>query len=321
MTKEEVFKKYANKPMNIEGRNLFNTEGVTFSHLVDDGLGLEYQLERLQLEDRLKQEFPTWDARMTAEYKAKMDKGYAELNERDERGELALTPENKKNLQFLEKLYFGCLETKVSTKPLKIENGKVLVPKIQTHHDCDIDTLSQFESYADLGIVATEWFNIYEQEGEARFCAFVKHDSIKPLKGFKVGYNVRFYIDDTNQLWKMLSWLDFFEYEHIKQTEPEKIKERYPKEIIDLYDQIIEPLSRRGKNMHSDPLMNTMTWQAIPGGIPPQLIVGIEINSKMEQLVNQAHEIQKMFPNAVVFDETKKVLAAPKRQQTSEQSF
>ena len=64
--------------------------------------------------------------------------------------------------------------------------------------------------------------------------------------------------------------------------------------------------------MHDNPNYHTYTWQAIPGGIPPQLIVGIQIGSQNKQLLEQIDEIQKLFPNAAIFDETHALVSQQK---------
>lgn len=313
--KNEILKKYMSRGLTIEGINLNKVKNVKFNHLHEHCIvGLEssilyLQLRREIIDDCKKQGISL----LSQEYKYKIKKLGDEIAKREENGELNLTAEHKRLLEILENLYYSCVEQDIPIKKLKIENGKVVVPKNQMYHACNLETLSQMESYADLGIVATEWFGVFESEGEARFCAFVKNDLRRSdFEGDSSQTEIRFYIDSENPLWQKLSNLDYFEYEHIKETTPEKIQELYPKDIIDLYDQIIEPLSAGGKNMHDNPNYHTYTWQAIPGGIPPQLIVGIQIGSHNKQLLEQIDEIQKLFPNAAIFDETHALVSQQK---------
>ena len=314
MTKEKILEKYDKETkFNIKGNNLGEVEGVNFDLLHNHFFrGLETNLTFVKKEIELANQYKD-----SSEYREKRNALIEDLDKREENGELNLTEEHKKILQFLENFYFKNLETNIHTKRLQIEDEKVIVPKDQIYHVCNLTSLSQFESYADLGIVPTEWFGVFESEREGRFCTFVKNDcSKRKIGGDDLSETfVKFYIDSdkNNPLWEMLSSLDYFEYEHLKETSPEKIKNYYPKEIIDLYDQIVEPLSGGGKKMHSNPYFHTFTWQAIPGGIPPQLIVGIQIKSKNEEFMTNLTKIQNLFPNAVIFDETHKVLSNQKQ--------
>ena len=107
---------------------------------------------------------------------------------------------------------------------------------------------------------------------------------------------------------KKLIKMDYFEYEHLKKHNPEKISKEYIKEYIDLIDILIEPSSTYGKSMHENPNSDTMGWMAIPGGIPPGLINGIAINTNNKNFTNNLEKIGKMFPNAVIFDQKNQVL-------------
>lgn len=316
MKKEQIFGKYFGKPLDIQGFNLPERQGVKFDHLCEHSfLGLElvltYNKLYRELVDECKKEGISF---LSADFRKRKKALEAEVYRRQSNGELNLTGEHRQLLEYLEDLYFKFFEADITVEQMQIEEGRVIVPKNQVYHECNLSTLSQFESYADIGIVATEWFGEFESESEGRYCTFVKDDSTGT--NYEGNYSlptaVRFYIDSNNPLWKQLDKLDFFEYEHIKKTSPEKIPELYPQKIIDLYEQIISPLSGGGKSMHDSPETHTYTWRAIPGGIPPQLIVGVQIGSKNEQLIKQVKEIQKLFPNAVIFNEQRKVLSQRK---------
>ena len=318
MTKEKILEEYnKEKKFAIAGNNLYEVEDVYFDLLCNHfSRRLERCLTFIKEYNELADQYKKSNKSLSSpEFREERDALIDDLDKREENGEFNLTEEHKKILQFLENFYFKNLETNIHTKQLQIEDEKVIVPKDQIYHVCNLTSLSQFKSYADLGIVPTEWFGVFESQWEGRFCAFVKNDcSKRKIGGEDLSETfVKFYIDNTNPLWKMLSSLDYFEYEHLKETSPEKIKNYYPKEIIDLYEQIVEPLSGSGKKMHSNPIFPTFTWQAIPGGIPPQLIVGIQIKSKNEEFMKNLTNIQNLFPNAVIFDETHKVLSNQKQ--------
>lgn len=55
--------------------------------------------------------------------------------------------------------------------------------------------------------------------------------------------------------------------------------------------------------MRRNPKVYFMSWMAIPGGIPPQLIVGVQINQEDLKIIGDLSKLQSLFPNAVIFDE------------------
>ena len=219
-----------------------------------------------------------------------------------------ISTKHKLLLEIVENMYFEGLEDKSHVTQMEIKNGKVIIPLEMPHHSIPVKNISELESYSDMGIIATEWFGELEAENEGRLCTFVSKGYFLQGKGLiPAGIcsenDITFYIDENNEYWKKISQYDFFEYEHIKNTTPEKLKELYPPEIIDLYDELVEPLSPGGKRKHDHPLRNTSIWMAIPGGIPPQLIVGIQCHKNSLKKIGNLDEIQKLFPNAVIFDE------------------
>ena len=95
-----------------------------------------------------------------------------------------------------------------------------------------------------------------------------------------------------------------------------KEKYNYDDLILDLFDQIIEPLSQASTNFHDNPQSQSYHWRAIPGGLPSSLINGIQINAASKDMISQKdiQRIQRMFPKAVIFDENRKVLSRPQKQ-------
>jgi hypothetical protein len=93
------------------------------------------------------------------------------------------------------------------------------------------------------------------------------------------------------------------------------LKEEYGYDdiILDLFDEIVEPLSPAGKDFHDKENAPYYYWRAIPGGIPSSLVNGIQINEKYKDTISSKdiERIQKMFPKAVIFDESKRVIAGP----------
>lgn len=69
----------------------------------------------------------------------------------------------------------------MTVKQMDVENGKVIIPQDHICHQWNLSSLEQvespleqveyylkqFKSYADLGIIATEWFGILESQSEA----------------------------------------------------------------------------------------------------------------------------------------------------------
>ena len=125
-----------------------------------------------------------------------------------------------------------------------------------------------------------------------------------------IGRGVLLFFDDTNPIMQYLLHLDYFEFEHIKETSPESIHQIYTKEEIDLLENLIEPLSPSGRNMRSKHTSKTNYWSAIPGGIPPFLINGICIK-KNKYSDEELDELSKLYPNAVIFNNEKKVVRYP----------
>ena len=322
MSPLEKLTSYYGKEITISGNNLELTEEShpTFKHFhehfnVDLLSLLEYYKQREIILKQAKEILSFSERNMFIKQKNK--ELIDEINQREQAGEFLITAEYKKRLLFLEKLYISALTDKSPVTPLKIEDGKVIMPITTPYHNCTPRSVENLKTFADLGILASEWFGIFESAGEARFCTFVQNDSIKnnnatPNTEKK---SIRFYIDTKSLLWKKLASLDYFEYANLKQKSPEKVQELYSPEIIDLYETIIGHLSRAGNCMHDSPNSHFMTWQAIPAGIPPQLIVGIQIGSEMQEFntPKALNEIQGMFPNATIFNENKELITPPPR--------
>lgn len=106
---------------------------------------------------------------------------------------------------------------------------------------------------------------------------------------------------------------DFFEYLKIKKEHPKKLKEIYPIELIDLYEEVCcaNFLVKGGSSsFHDGTDYMRKTWLATPLGIPSFLINGICINSK-SKIINHLDEISEMFPNTVIFNERREVIKYP----------
>ncbi len=313
MTEKEFLELYSNETINIEGYNQDKLEGLYFKHFYehfgDDLAGeilclKEFKKINKKYKGLLNYEEKTQKNKETQDVLQKIRAGL-------ESGEIKLSEKQLALLKYAEKIYFDGLESNVKITPLRVEDGRVQILDSQVYHRCRIKSMQGFQSYANLGIIPTEWLGMLESAGEARFCAFVQtsENNAEQGKGADLPNYVKFYIDEESELWKKLAEFDFFEYEHIKKTAPERLTELYPQEIIDLYDEIIKPLSPNGDYLHDNPTEASATWKAIPGGIPPQLIVGVQISSKNSEFQSHIAEIKKMFPNAVIFDENHRVLS------------
>lgn len=203
--------------------------------------------------------------------------------------------------------------------PMKIEDGKVVVDKGTILHRCT-PNLETLKNISVGGVLATEWFGSLESESEGRLCAFVveykEFDSPTMQKITKREwtadkYKCFLYFDQTNPIMQELLSIDFFEYFHIKQTNPEKLPELYSPSIIELFDTIIVPLSPAGKYMHEKDTDIYSSWRAIPGGIPPALVNGLSISTESPELMENIAQLRQMYPNAVIFDQDKNVICLP----------
>ena len=229
----------------------------------------------------------------------------------------------KDKTKVLESLYYNLYEKAKDSEVESMaidENNHVIIKSYMVNHRCssDIDSLRLIAQY---GVLASEWFGLLESEREGCFCTFVsrmKKDGY-PFKGdlaednysrLNVGSGVVLFFDDTNPIMQYLLHLDYFEFEHIKDTSLESINQIYTKEEIDLLENLIEPLSPAGRNMRYEHEFKTNYWSAIPGGIPPFLINGVCIK-KNNYSANELDELSRLFPNAVIFNNEKNVVRYP----------
>ena len=208
-------------------------------------------------------------------------------------------------------------ETKI--EPMQIgEDGKVVLYDGQIMHRCSA-SISTLDGIAHCGVLASEWFGEIESEAEGRFCTFLSRrfttdrEFINRLvrNYTRPGLsNIVLYFDEKNPLMQTLIDVDFFEYERQKAESPDGLKDKYTSSIIELYDTIIEPLSPSGKHMHDSKYNVSFGWLAIPGGIPPQLVNGICINSKTLETID-LKTLRELYPSATIFDENQTVLSRP----------
>ena len=219
----------------------------------------------------------------------------------------------------LEKQYldFVSKSNNSEIKPMQQEDGKVIIKRGMINHRCSniIESLSYIKKY---GILASEWFGEIESEHEGVFCAFVDrvHDEnenrgkILNCQRLNSRNSVLLFFDESNPLMQELLHLDYFEYEKIKQIEPDKLQEIYSEEEIQMFNQIIEPFSKCGEKFHVNTLLPYLDWSAIPGGIPANLINGI-CTAKSNIDKNYILELSKLFPNATIFNGNLEILQNP----------
>lgn len=203
-------------------------------------------------------------------------------------------------------------EEERSVRPFEVVDGKVKIEDGAIYHRCSAD-MGTLEGVSVAGVLATEWFETWEAEQEGRLCAFATRVNSKSQirESIMPPYFCKLYFDEQNPIMKMLASLDFFEYQKIRKNNPEKLKEMYPEFIIELYEKIILPLSPSSSKFHDNENSKTFNWIAIPGGFPSSLVNGICISSKNTKLIENIEEIQKLYPQATIFDENNNVLALP----------
>ena len=101
--------------------------------------------------------------------------------------------------------------------------------------------------------------------------------------------------------------MDFNAYEKMKDQNPELIEETFMPELIELFETVIEPISKTGRTNYK----TYPSWIAIQGGIPSHLIRGIMLSSQVENIEELAENCSILFPRATIFDDTKTVLRMP----------
>lgn len=222
----------------------------------------------------------------------------------------------------LELLYFN-IEDQLNNQdinPIDIDDdNNVVISKNALNHRCSnsIETLQEISNH---GILASEWFGELESEGEGRFCTFVSRmkgddypyfgDLAEDDKSrLNIGKNVLLFFDEENPLMKYLLHLDYFEFEHQKKINP-NYSSLYSSDELEILEELVEPLSPAGKDMRTSYDFKTNYWSAIPGGIPSKLVNGICVKNN-NYSENELDEISALFPNAAVFDSSKKVLRYP----------
>ena len=237
--------------------------------------------------------------------------------------ELVDNSQLKSKVRMLERLYYNLYERARNSevKPMSIdENNQVIIKPYMVNHSCAPD-FENLKSISQYGVLASEWFGLLESEREGCFCTFVSRmkDDEYQYRGdlaednysrLNIGRGLLLFFDDTNPIMQYLLHLDYFEFEHIKETSPESIPQIYTKEEIDLLENLIEPLSPAGKGMRYEYEFKTNYWSAIPGGIPPFLINGICIK-KINYGDEELDELSRLYPNAVIFNNEKKVIRYP----------
>ena len=199
------------------------------------------------------------------------------------------------------------------------EDEMVIIPKNAINHRCSnaIESLKEISNY---GLLASEWFGELESEREGCFCTFLSRMKGEnyPYYGdlaeddnsrLNIGKNVLLFFDEDNFLMKYLLHLDYFEFEYQKQINP-NYSSQYTSDELIILEELIEPLSPAGKNMRKSYDFKTNYWSAIPGGIPSKLVNGICVKNN-NYSENELDEINTLFPEAVIFDSSKKVLRYP----------
>lgn len=237
--------------------------------------------------------------------------------------------EEVESLTSLQEFFYGMydkLENNPAT-PMAIVDGKVTIPEHAVFHRIAKDAnIENVKALSIGGIIASEWFDVLESEQEGRFCSFFTcipneedllkaksqtwADRRKSYVKLDKESGLAMFIDINNGNVKELLKNDYFGYEYNK-NHGINVNEMYPDWVVKLMDIIIEPLSPAGKNMHEDNNLSFCDWLAIPGGVPPQAINGICVNSK-NKLKEHIEEISKMFPYATIFNEEQEALLRAK---------
>lgn len=231
-------------------------------------------------------------------------------------------PRLKTIIAKLEKLYinlnYQANELKIS--PMNVDqNGYVIIKNNMINHKCS-NNLEILKTISQYGLLASEWFGELESEREGCFCTFItrmKNDDYKyhgdlaedNYSQLNVGENVILFFDEDNPIMKYLLHLDYFSFEYHKKVSS-NYKSLYTDSELALLEELIEPLSPAGKNMHHKITSKTNYWSAIPGGIPSSLIVGICIKNNTYTDA-EIDLINSYFPQAVIFNSKQNVVRYP----------
>lgn len=199
------------------------------------------------------------------------------------------------------------------------DNDYVVIPNNALNHRCS-NSLESIREISNHGLLASEWFGELESEREGCFCTFVSRMKGKnyPYHGdlveddksrLNIGKNILLFFDENNPLIKYLLHLDYFEFEYQKQTNKDYAS-LYTADELEILEKLIEPISPCGKDMRKSYDSKSNYWSAIPGGIPSELVNGICIKNNVYSK-EELDEISTLFPYAVIFDSSKKVLRHP----------
>ncbi len=235
------------------------------------------------------------------------------------------------NIKKLELLYLSIEEQlkEQIINPMDIEDDAVVIPQNALNHRCS-NSIESLQGISNYGLLASEWFGELESEREGCFCTFISRmkGNDYPYHGdlaeddqsrLNIGKNVILFFDEKNPLMQYLLHLDYFEFEHQKQINPNYVS-LYTSDELQILEELIEPLSPAGKNMRKSYNFKTNYWSAIPGGIPSKLVNGICVKNN-NYSESELDIISNLFPQAVIFDSRKKVLRYPLESKSNNITF
>ena len=159
----------------------------------------------------------------------------------------------------------GIISKEKNLCSLKIENGKAVLDGEYLLHNMPIaEDVREYSGRKELGILATEWFGKFESREEGRFCSFFfNRKDIQPKH--RAGQEFA-----NNPTVKKLKENDFFEY--VRNKDDSEYLAKLSEEQVKMF-RFIESFSRKGKTAANE----NPDWVAIPGGVPPQFVVGIMV--------------------------------------------
>ena len=286
------------------GQNLEDVGIKSICDISDDKVvDAIYEINRL-LRDHDLENVKTfsYSARLVSIFQARADERSKLIQD-----EKAFKGKVKKSLSYLKNAYLNSLEQvnyeEITQFP--VSEGKVILPNEVVIHNT---LLSQVAGISRGGLLASEWFGEFEAEGEGRFCCFLSRTNGNGNWKHFIG-KASLFFDTDSQFARQLFSMDFFAYEKLKLQNPELCKNFFSPELIELFDTVIEPLSEAGRINEGG---RYSSWMAIVGGVPPQLVKGIMLSSKEENLEELAEYCSNQFPRAIIFDDNKNVLRMPK---------
>ena len=191
------------------------------------------------------------------------------------------------------------------------------------------ETRESLDNRRELGILASEWFGVFEKCSECRFCSaftgFVGNKNFSASQGEK---SISFIIDTQSEELRKLLHLDYFRFQRCRK---EGDLSSYTEDEIEFLtqldewsnhnnatDKILQQLNGKGGE---DVAFEYPNWIAVPGGVPSKYIIGIMLHGvDPQELSSELKDALKDF-NCPILDESYCVIYAPNNQNIKDEEM